>query len=227
MPHTDPPPTAPHKDPALIATEAVFSQSKIALGRMAERIMPWLVEVGNWIFAGLIAFILVVLGPLVTAGAVDRALTLATVAFALALPLDLAGLVLLRLVRDTARVGFPNDWIQDFRDAGFPIGDQLASPEALESLRKQRTNIVLLYCLGILVLSILLTLTGLVAALWHMAWWIGVVFLAMVLLSLGIVIAALVTLRPPESPEQRERNRRYWDEMMRRAQGQSTTNEPS
>jgi MFS family permease len=221
---TDPAPTAPHNDIAFAAAEASLNQSKKGFGNLVERITPWLAEIGNWIFAGLIAFILIIMASLITVGPVDPAITIATVAFALALPLNLAGLVLLRLVQDTARIGFADEWAHAFRDAGFPIGEPADSPQAVESLLKRRIRIALLYSFAILALSVLLTLTGLIAALWHMAWWIAVAFFAMAVISLGIVVAALITLRSPESPEQKERNRRYWEEMMRRAKEQSTTN---
>lgn len=232
MSQSDPPSADPYKDIAQAriaqaAGAAVASQGNIAFRRLVESIMPWLVEVGNWIFAGLIAFIVLILAPLLTAGSVDRALTVATVAFALALPMDLAGLVLLRLARDPAHIGFTEEWAQALHDAGLPIGGQIASPDGLVSLRKRQANVILVYSFALLVLSVLLTLTGLVAAFWHMAWWIGVLFLAMVLISLGIVIAALVALRPPESPEDKERYMRYWEEMLRRAQAESTTDKPS
>jgi hypothetical protein len=225
---SDPPPTDPYKDVAQAriaqaAGAAVASQGRIAFRRLVESITPWLVEVGNWIFAGLIAFIVLVLAPLLTAGSVDRALTVATVTFALALPMALAGLVLLRLARDTGHIGFAEEWAQALQDAGLPIGGQIASADGLESLRKRQTNVILVFSFALLVLSGLLTLTGLVAAFWHMAWWIGVLFLAMVIISLGIVSAALVALRPAQSPEDKERYMRYWEEMVRRAQAQSTT----
>lgn len=123
---TDPAPTAPHNDIAFAAAEASLNQSKKGFGNLVERITPWLAEMGNWVFAGLIAFILIIMASLITVGPVDSAITVATV--------------------------------------------------------------------------------------------------AMAVISLGIVVAALITLRSPESPEQKERNRRYWEEMMQRAKEQSTTN---
>jgi uncharacterized membrane protein YcjF (UPF0283 family) len=101
------------------------------------------------------------------------------------------------------------------------MGEQIASPKARAAQRKRRATIVLRYSFGVLTLSVALTLTGLTAALWHIAWWIGIVFLAMAVISLGIVIAALATLGPRESPEDREQQRRYWQEMLRQAQTQT------
>jgi hypothetical protein len=48
----------------------------------------------------------------------------------------------------------------------------------------------------------------------------------MAAIGLVIVIAALATLGPVESPEQKELNRHYWEEMVRQAQERSrATNE--
>jgi hypothetical protein len=217
----NPAPTGSRSDPAYVAAQASFRQAEKAFEEATELTTPWLVDVGAWIFAGLIAFILVVMAPLIIAPSFDRALTIAVVTFALALPLDLAGLVMLRLIQDMAHVGFSEEWARAFQDAGLPLGEQLASPKAREAQRKKRATIVLRYSFGVLTLSVALTLTGLTAALWHIAWWIGVIFLAMAIVSLGIVIAALVTLGPRDTPEDRERQRRYWEEMMKQAQAQT------
>lgn len=209
-------------DVAQAAAQAIMHQTRDAAARVLEGITPWLVEMGDWIFAGLIAAWLVIVAALITIGPADRAITIATAAFALALPFDLAGLILLRLLRDTVRVDLAGKWEQAVRDAGFPVDEQPAAPAVRVAQQKRRTNIVLAYSLGICVLSVLLTLTGLVAALWHIAWWIGVLFIVMTLISLALVIGAFVTIGPPSTPEQKLRYQRYWDDMMRRAREQST-----
>jgi MFS family permease len=217
----NPAPTEPHKDVAFVAARASLSQAEKAVQEAAELTTPWLADVGNWIFAGLIAFILVVMAPLIIAPSFDQALTIAIVMFALALPLDLAGLVMLRLIQDMTHIGFSEEWARTFQDAGFPMSEQIASPEARAAQRKRRATIVLRYSFGVLTLSVALTLTGLTAALWHVTWWIGIVFLAMSLASLGIVTAALVTLGPRESPEDKKQQRRYWEGVLRQAQVQT------
>ncbi len=225
MSQTDPAPADPHQELSLAALQEQDKQSMKAFGKFVERISPWLFEVGSWIFGGLIAFTLLVMAALFTVGPVDPAITVSTAAFALALPLDLAGLFLLRLVQDLKRVGFEEEMAQAFQDVGVTVGAQIASPTALESLRKRRTGIVLGSSLGILALSALLTLTGMTAVLWHMAWWIGVVFLAMVMISLAIVIVAIVTIQPPDSQEEKEQKRRYREEITRQAKEQFKKNE--
>lgn len=218
MSQNNPSPTEPNKDIAYAAAQASLSQAEKAFQEAAELTTPWLVDVGAWIFAGLIAFILVVIAPLIIAPSIDRALTIAIVMFALALPLDLSGLVMLRLIQDMAHIGFSEEWARAFQDAGFPMGEQIASPKAREAQRKRRATIVLRYSFAVLTFSVALTLTGLTAALWHIAWWIGIVFLAMTVVSLGIVSAALVTLGPRDSPEDKKQQRRYWEGMVRQAQ---------
>ncbi len=225
MSQTDPAPADPHQEISRAAPQEQNKQNMKAFGKFVERITPWLFEVGSWSFGGLIAFTLLVVASLLTVGPVDPAIMVAMTAFALALPLDVAGLILLRLVQDLKRVGFEEEVVQVFQDVGFTVGEQMASPTALESLRKRRTGIVLGDSLGILALSGLLTLTGMTAALWHMAWWIGVVFLAMVLISLAMVIVAIITIQPPGSQEEKEYKRRYREEMTRQAKAQAKKNE--
>jgi hypothetical protein len=225
MSQTDPAPADPHQEISRAAPQEQNKQNMKAFGKFVERITPWLFEVGSWSFGGLIAFTLLVVASLLTVGPVDPAIMVAMTAFALALPLDVAGLILLRLVQDLKRVGFEEEVVQVFKDVGFTVGAQMASPTALESLRKRRTGIVLGDSLGILALSGLLTLTGMTAALWHMAWWIGVVFLAMVLISLAMVIVAIITIQPRGSQEEKEYKRRYREEMTRQAKAQAKKNE--
>jgi hypothetical protein len=193
-----------------------FNQVMQAVGSMLESITPWLVEFGSWIFGGLIAVISVVLAALITVGPVDLAVIVGTTALALALPLDVAGVLLLRLDQDFRHVGFEEEWVRAFRDAGI-TSPELVSPEDLKPLRKRRTAVVLRFCLGMLMVSIILILIGLVATLWHMAWWIGVAFLAMVGISQGIVVGVMLRLEPPDTPERREQRRRQRAEMIRQA----------
>ena len=195
--------------------------------KLVERITPWLVEVGSWFFGGMIAINLFVIAALITVKPVDAAITVAATAFALALPLDVAGLFLLRLIQDKKHAGFEEEWEQVLREMGLPLEAKVAAPKARESRQKRRSGVVLVYALGVLVLSALLTVTGMIAALWHLAWWIGVAFLAMSLIGQGIVIAALVTLEPSDSPEKQEYMKRLWEEMLKQAKEQGQKNQES
>ena len=216
-------------DPALspAAQKALSKQDMDLTWKLVERITPWLVGVGSWFFGGLIVLMLYIMASLITVRPVDPAITVASAAFALALPLDVAGLFLLRLVQDKKHIGFEEELEQVFQEVSLTSEKQTAAQGAHESRQKRRASIVLIYACGILALSVLLVLTGMSAALWHIAWWIGVAFLAMSLISQGIVIAALITLEPPDSPEKRERQKRSWEEMIRRVREQSEKKEES
>jgi hypothetical protein len=224
MSQTDPAPGDPHKEISLAAAEEQNKQIMKAFEKLVERITPWLSEFGSWIFGGLIAFTLLVMASLFTIGPGELTITVSTAAFAFALPLNVTGLFLLRLGKDLKQVGFEEEFTQAFQDVDFTVGEQVAFPTTLESLRKRRTGFFLAYSLGLLALSVLLTLTGMIAVLWYMAWWIGVMFFVMVIISLVGVIAALVTSQPPESPEEKERRRRYREELTRQAKERKRLN---
>jgi hypothetical protein len=145
-----------------------------ALEAVTESITPWLIEFGSWIFAGLIGFALIVIAPLVTLGPVETTILVSTVALALTLPRNLAGLLLLRLVQDMQR--YEDKLTQGFHDASAILGAEFASPLAASPMQKRRTEMILIFSLGILTVSAVLTLIGLTAALWHVAWWIGILF---------------------------------------------------
>ncbi len=73
---------------------------------------------------------------------------------------------------------------------------QLPNGTAIKKMRQRRMVLVLSSSLVILALSGLLTLIGMPATLWHMAWWIAVGFGVMVLLCFVLVILA-ITSQPP------------------------------
>lgn len=207
------------------AAKALNKQGMDMTRKLVERLTPWLVEVGSWSFGGMIAINLFVIAALITVKPVDPAITIAATAFALALPLDVAGLFLLRLIQDKRHAGFDEEWAQVLQELSLPVEAQAAAPKARETRQKRRTGVVLGYAFGVLVLSGLLTVTGMIAALWHIAWWIGVAFLAMSLIGQGIVIAALVTLEPSDSPEKQEYMKHLWEEMLKQAKEQSQKND--
>jgi hypothetical protein len=179
------------------------------LSRLLERIAPWLVGVGTWIFGGLIALNLVVIAALITVGPADRAVLVSVTAFACALPLEAAGMVLLRLGKEVDEIGLENMARQSFEEAGFPsIHAYLPAPHARESVNRRRARITLGYALVMAALSLALTLTGIVAALWHMAPWVAETSLVTALLS-GLLIALVVVhSMPPESEAEKALKRR-------------------
>ena len=87
--------------------------------------------------------------------------------------------------------------------------------ERTRSINKQRTDTGLRYALYVAVLSLALTVAGVVAALWYIAWWEAVLFIVVVLLT-GIVTLGLSgQLVRPESEEDRELGRRFREERER------------
>lgn len=187
--------------------EAQSRQSMQAMGNLIERIAPWLFAFGSWIFGGLIAFNLLVIASLITVGPTRVVVLISITAFACALPLNVAGLFLLRLIQEMKDVGIDEHMLHAFQDAGIPTEGYF--PQESESLHRRRTALALRYSVGILVLSIILTLAGMVAALWYMAWWVGIIFLVMVLVSQALVIVVFAQALPPESAEEKEHKRRY------------------
>ena len=220
MSQTDPAPAGPQQEISLAASQEQNKQIMKAFENLVERITPWLLEFGSWLFGGLIAFTLLVIASLFTIGPVDPTILIATAAFAFALPLNVTGLFLLRLVKDLKQVGFEKEFEQAFQDIDFTIEQQATSKKALDAMRKRRTGVFLSYSAGILVLSLILTLIGMIAVLWYMAWWIGVIFFVTVIICPVIVIVALFTSQPHETPEEKERRRRYREELTRQAKEQ-------
>jgi hypothetical protein len=212
----DPTPAAP-QETTLADAQAQYKQHFKAFGKVIDRITPWLVEFGSWLFGGLIAFILVVVASLITVGPVDPAITTATAVFSFALPLYVSGLFLLRLVQDQKHIGLEVEVAQALQEVGLSSEDYFAVAKDREPHQKRKTAVVLGYALGMLVLSALLTLTGMTAALWHVAWWIGVSYCAMAFISVCIVLAALNTLAPARSPEKQAQRKRAMQEIIRQA----------
>ena len=173
------------------AVDESWLRTQAAFETLLARMTPWLLDLGNWIFGALIAFSLVIIGAMLTVGPVDRAVLVATAAFALALPLDVAGFFLLKLVVDMKKIDLETVATTAFVEAGFS-SEEVGPLDPGES-EQRRTRRALSYSYSLLVLTALLTLIGVTAALWHMAWWIGVAFAAMLLVSLSLVTAALNT----------------------------------
>ncbi len=218
MSQSDATPADPQPEISPIDLEEQSRQSMQAVGNLIERISPWLFAFGSWIFGGFIAFDLLVVASLITVGPAHATVLISITAFACALPLSVAGLFLLKLIQEMKDVGIDEQMLHAFQDAGFPI--EAYFPQDRASLHRRRTGIALSYSLGILALSIVLTLVGMVAALWYMAWWVGVVFLAMVLLSQVLVIIVIAHSFPPESEAEKEQKRRYREYLAKQRKGQ-------
>jgi len=110
-----------------------------------------------------------------------------------------------------------------FQDAGFPIEAYVPPSRERASLYKRRTQVALSYSTGILAFSVVLTLTGMVAVLWYMAWWVGVVFFVIAMLSPVPVIAVIVHSLPPDSEAEKELKRRFREQQTWQRQEQRKT----
>ncbi|HXY31189.1 MAG TPA: hypothetical protein VEI06_10820 [Gemmatimonadaceae bacterium] len=188
-------------------------QSKQALkglDLLLERVAPWLLEVGGWVFGGLVAVNLVIAASLITVGPVDRAVMISIACFAGALPLNVAGIFLVRLVRDMNEIGLDELTLRSFKEADFPHIESYFPPaRERAALSKRRGRVALGYSLGIAAVSAGLTVAGLVAALWHMAWWVAVAFAATTVLSVGLILIMLGHSLPPESETDKALQKRH------------------
>ncbi|HEX3629785.1 MAG TPA: hypothetical protein VHW91_04905 [Candidatus Dormibacteraeota bacterium] len=173
-----------------MSTEQGFNQSVAGFGKLIDQLTPWLLDLGSWIFGALIAFDLLVLSPLLTVGPVDAAVLIGSAAFALALPPAVTGFILLRLLDDITKLRLEDVAAQSFASAGFTVPKQ-PTPDEMQATMKQRTRTILIYTYATLALNAALMVTGIAGALWHMAWWISVSFIAMVLASIGLVPLAM------------------------------------
>jgi hypothetical protein len=143
---------------------------------------------------------LVVISALITVGPVDAAIRTSAAALAAALPLNVAGIVVLRLIKDVNDVGLDDLTLRAFQEAGFPdIDAYFPAPPEQKSQHARRSRVALLYSLGIAALSMALTVTGMAAAVWHMGRWIAFVLLAAVALSVALVMLVVAHALPPES----------------------------
>jgi len=169
-----------------------LARTEAGLVKLVERIAPWLLDLGNWIFGALIAFDLLILSALLTVGPVDTSVLIATAAIALALPPDIAGFLLLRLAADMKSVDLEQVATEAFVEVGFEVKDR-APVEGPDDAEQRRARVVLRYSYALLALTVVLTFIGVTAALWHMAWWIGAAFVGMAVASQAVFFVAVAS----------------------------------
>jgi hypothetical protein len=193
------------------------------LRNLVAKVTPWLIDVGSWIFGGLTAINLVVISALITVGPVASAIKISTAALAAALPLNVAGILLLRLIKDLKDVGIDGLALRAFQDARFPhIDAYFPAPRERAIQHARRSRVALLYSMGIAALSIALTVTGIAAALWHLGQWIALVLVSSVVLSAALVTIAIAHGLPPESDAEKRLNRCASTRMPRTASSSRT-----
>lgn len=174
----------------LVTADDSSTRAFAALATLIERITPWLLDLGTWVFGGLIAFNLLILSALLTVGPVDTAVLIATAGVALALPPDVAGFLLLRLAAEMKRVDIEQLATEAFVEVGFntkPIGP-VRPPDEVE---RWRARVILRFSYALMALSVVITFIGVTAALWHMAWWIGAGFVGMVVGGQAVFLLAV------------------------------------
>jgi hypothetical protein len=129
-------------------------QSLDAINRLLDRTTPWLSEIGSWIFGGLVAVSLVGISSLLTVGPVDAAVRLSITLFACALPMSVAGIIVLRLTRDLIAFGVDDLALQAFKESGFPDVDAHFPPASQRPAQlKRRAGLALRYALAIAAIS--------------------------------------------------------------------------
>jgi len=139
----------------------------------------WLYELGGWIFGALVAASLMVLQDLIPLGAPDRVTVVAALACALAIPFHIAGLVIVRYVRDLQQAA---------RElAGQNMGDgselQILSPTKRRSLDRAVSTA--------LFLGSFFTLIALAAALGRISWLVAVLFLLASIAGTVLIVRAV------------------------------------
>ena len=188
---------------------------------LAARTNAWLTEVGAWIFGGLLALNLVLIASLLDVGPVDTAILISICALGCALSVNVVGIVLNRLVKDIKYVELAERLpiLQEIGDAeSSEIEALYPSPEERVPVQQRRSTMALWSSLGLAALSGVLTTIGLVAALWHMAWWVGVAGLVTAALSATLIGVVFVSTKPPVSEADKVLIQRYVDRRTREAQ---------
>src|SRR5262245_55005964 len=120
MSQNDQPPVTPPDRP--VDKEALSNLRDQIFGNMLDKLRPWLLEFSNWIFGGLIGFNLVIFAAVLylAAAATNPFILLSLAAFVCALPLDVSGLIALKLVKDMETVSIDDVMKQAFKDANIP-----------------------------------------------------------------------------------------------------------
>jgi len=104
--------------------------------------------------------------------------------------LHAAGIDLTLLAHEVEHLRVDDVAQQAFKESGFAEIEAYFPPaQERAAFLTRRAQVALRYSLAIAALSTGLTLIGVVAALWHMAWWIGSTLLAMVAFSAVSVVS--------------------------------------
>lgn len=182
------------------------AQAKEASETFISRMAPWFLEFGSWIFGGLIAYSIVliqapILNSAVTRG--DQALVICTLMLALALPLDIIGLIVLRLFGDLRRFDLENEFADAFSEMADAADPTREKPDqaAIEHWQKKRLALIFHISVAILLIVLVLTIAATVAAMWYVMWWVAGVFLLMIGATSVFLILLVTFIQPRARPK--------------------------
>lgn len=182
--------------------EAQIKRRRQVMGTLMDTLKPWLLEFGNWICGGLIAFNFVIVPSLLLLAedSPRPAILISILAIVCALPFNVSGLFVLRLIRDMKTVSIDSVMRQAFQDADVNKNNSNAILPSSddEAQHKRRVDIGLRYSLRVVGLSAALTLIGLIAALWDVAWWLALIFVGAVIAIVMISVNVLGRLMRPD-----------------------------
>jgi hypothetical protein len=125
--HSSSPGPRPQTQP--IDFENQSRQSVRGLLNLLEKLSPTLFDVGSWVLGGLIALNLIVIGAVIPIGGIDASILIAAGAMASALPLNVAGILLLRLIKDMKGIPIVELTREAFQDAKFPEIEAYLPPD--------------------------------------------------------------------------------------------------
>lgn len=200
MTDKDLPSASPRDERTPIDLEQRSKLREQVFGNLVEKLKPWLLEFGNWIFGGLIAFNLLIVATLINVGPVRPVLVVASAIFACVLPVNVLGLFSVKLVTDMNNLLIDDVVKQAFQEANiFDVEERFPTPAEKATVTKRRTDVGLRYSVRLAVLSAILTTLGIVAVLSYLAWWVAVIFFVMVILSLVIAMNIVGQLMRPET----------------------------
>jgi hypothetical protein len=175
----------PEPDSAPLVVSKGGRQGKVAawMQQSQEILLNWLYEVGGWIFGGLILIALMLIQVLISLGASDRAVLIASIAIGIALPFNLAGIGLVRSFQKI-KPTTPDPLRQNAEQETLTLFGANWTP-AKERLMASSVTLAI-------VLSTICTLISLASALWHISWVVTVVFLVASLLGVILLFRGLL-----------------------------------
>jgi hypothetical protein len=156
-------------------------------------LVNWLYELGGWIFGGFIVTALMLIQVLISLGTTDHATLISSIAIAVALPFNIAGLSLVRYFKDLNQAATE---AQRFLTQNQTANEETiilgARKEAFTPAKKKLLDTSVTVAIGFSAFSTLISIS---AALWHISWVVTLVFLISGILSLLLLFRVLLYQR--------------------------------